>query len=172
MQRHLHSIPREIPEATVTLRKLTGDHQNDHTIDRTLRNKFGSAVYYLNASNLYGIGQLDQLADPIEDVGGGVLACYDGLRSVSIERRKSVQGRLGSAALEMRTLACFRTVDSSDMRNQNLRQFDASIGVLLPYVGVELDEDLTVKSIRDVVNDEQSSDGGLMSQRAALRIVG
>ncbi|MET0979891.1 MAG: hypothetical protein ABWX90_01390 [Candidatus Saccharimonadales bacterium] len=172
MQRHLHSIPREVPEATVTLRKLTGDYGSDNASDRTLRKKFGSAVYYLHASNMYGINQLDQLADPIEDVGGGLLACYDGLRSVSIERRKSVRGRLGSAALEMRTLACFKTIDSSGMRNRYLRQFDTSIGTLLPYVGVELDEDLTIKPIRDVLNGELSNDDDFSSQWTAQRIVG
>lgn len=167
MTRHLQSIPTDIEGTNVTLRQLAGEHESDAEIDHALRKKLGNVAYYLSAANLYGLNDHDPLADPIVGAGGGVLAYYDGLRTVSVERRKKINRHLGAVGIEQRTLACFSVADGHEVGMPD-GTYDISLGILMTSVGVELDEDMTITSLKTAADNRvQFGDG----ERAVLQIV-
>lgn len=167
MTRHLQSIPTTIEHPNVTLRQLAGEHESDAEIDHALRKELGNVAYYLSAANLYGLNDHDPHADPIVGAGGGVLAYYDGLRTVSIERRAKMNRHLGAVSLEQRTLVCFSVVDTREAGIPD-GTYDISVGEIMTSVGVELDEDVAIKPIKTTIGAQMQYDDG---ERAILRVV-
>lgn len=153
MTRHLQSISTETEQATTTLRQLTGDRQSNDEVDYYLRKKLGATVYYISAVHLYGINEFNRCpADPIVNGRGGVLAYYDSIKEVSIERRNNVSRHLGAASLELRTLACFTPIDEDEAENLRVWQYDTSLGFMMESVGIELDEEVGLKTVEEVLS--------------------
>jgi hypothetical protein len=168
MTRHLQSIPTKIEQTNVTLRQLAGEYESDAEIDYALRKQLGNSAFYLCAANIYGLNDHEPLADPIVGVGGGVLAHYDGLRTVSVERRKKMNRHLGAVSLEQRTLVCFSVLDAQEAGVPD-GTYDVSVGDIMTSVGVVLDEDVIVTPVEILAGGCQALlDEG---ERAVLRIV-
>lgn len=162
MERRLRSIPLETEPEHVTLRLMTGENSDDRHIDRALKRKFGSAVYYIATSNFYGIDDSSQVGEQLslDTPDLGFFAYYVGVRDVCIQRRSASHSHLAViAAAEERQLACFKPVDMSDTKDIMLRNYPTSVAGALDSVGVDINERISIKTVHDILSQSHSRDG-------------